>query len=143
MYLLDDPLSAVDAHVGKEIFEEGIMKALVKRDKAVVLATNQLQFLSYATKIILLGRNGKPKFSGTYAQLQNHGGIQTMVMAASVRLSGPGGSGSNSEKQVPPSIEQSLKATFDDQAAVEGGANTSRSKRATLFPERPGFRSHR
>ncbi|KAI5249231.1 Multidrug Resistance-Associated Protein 9 [Manis pentadactyla] len=41
LYLLDEPLSAVDAQVGKHIFEEYIKKAL--RGKTVVLVTHQLQ----------------------------------------------------------------------------------------------------
>ncbi|KAI5935344.1 Multidrug resistance-associated protein 9 [Manis javanica] len=41
LYLLDDPLSAVDAQVGKHIFEECIKKTL--RGKTVILVTHQLQ----------------------------------------------------------------------------------------------------
>jgi len=39
LYLLDDPLSAVDAHVGSHLFNE----CIVKLDGAVVLVTNALQ----------------------------------------------------------------------------------------------------
>ncbi|KAG7261535.1 hypothetical protein CRUP_002600, partial [Coryphaenoides rupestris] len=41
IFLLDDPLSAVDAHVGKYIFEECIKKEL--RGKSIILVTHQLQ----------------------------------------------------------------------------------------------------
>lgn len=41
LYLLDDPLSAMDAQVGKHIFEECIKKTL--RGKTVILVTHQLQ----------------------------------------------------------------------------------------------------
>ena len=43
IYLLDDPLSAVDPAVANGIFEKGIKGYLA--DKCVVLVTHQLQFL--------------------------------------------------------------------------------------------------
>lgn len=41
IFLLDDPLSAVDAHVGKHIFEECIKKEL--NGKSIIFVTHQLQ----------------------------------------------------------------------------------------------------
>lgn len=69
MYLLDDPLSAVDAHVGKILFFDCIHKTLKKRNKAVILVTHQLQYLRYADKIIVLGNDGRQLFYGTYADM--------------------------------------------------------------------------
>ncbi|CAG9108064.1 unnamed protein product [Plutella xylostella] len=43
MYLLDDPLSAVDAHVGRHLFEACLVGYLRRRTR--VLVTHQLQFL--------------------------------------------------------------------------------------------------
>ncbi|KAJ3620809.1 hypothetical protein MTP99_004726 [Tenebrio molitor] len=52
IYLLDDPLSAVDPHVAQQIFQECIQEYL--RHKCVVLVTHQLQFLQNVSKIYLL-----------------------------------------------------------------------------------------
>lgn len=50
--LLDDPLSALDAHVGKHLFEQAICGVL--RDKCRVLATHQLNVLSRCDRILWL-----------------------------------------------------------------------------------------
>ena len=50
IYLLDDPLSAVDAHVGKHLFEECIKRFL--EDKVVILVTHQIQYLKEADNIL-------------------------------------------------------------------------------------------
>ncbi|XP_053998577.1 probable multidrug resistance-associated protein lethal(2)03659 isoform X1 [Hylaeus anthracinus] len=66
LYLLDDPLSAVDAHVGKHMFEECIDKYL--RGKTRVLVTHQLQYLRYVDRIIVM-KDGSVKAQGTYDEL--------------------------------------------------------------------------
>uniref|UniRef100_A0AAR2L7B4 ATP-binding cassette sub-family C member 5 n=1 Tax=Pygocentrus nattereri TaxID=42514 RepID=A0AAR2L7B4_PYGNA len=66
IFLLDDPLSAVDAHVGKHIFEECIKKEL--RGKSVILVTHQLQYLEFCDEILLL-ENGEIKEAGTHRTL--------------------------------------------------------------------------
>ncbi|XP_018565535.1 probable multidrug resistance-associated protein lethal(2)03659 isoform X2 [Anoplophora glabripennis] len=67
IYLLDDPLSAVDSNVGKHIFEQCIRGFL--RNKCVVLVTNQLQCLQDADQIYLL-QNGKVEAVGSYQTLR-------------------------------------------------------------------------
>ena len=52
IYLLDDPLSAVDTHVGTHLYEECIRDYL--NSKTVVLVTHQLQYLTHADHIIIL-----------------------------------------------------------------------------------------
>jgi ATP-binding cassette subfamily C (CFTR/MRP) protein 1 len=53
IYIFDDPLSALDAHVGKHVFQ-GVISQLVQEGKTVVLVTNQLQFVNHADKIVFL-----------------------------------------------------------------------------------------
>ena len=67
---MDDPLSAVDAHVGKHLFEECIKKYL--GDKVVILVTHQIQYLKEATNILML-KAGEVEVSGTYQTLLSSG----------------------------------------------------------------------
>ena len=52
IYLLDDPLSAIDTEVGGQIFQRAIKMFL--REKIVVLVTHQLQHLQATDRILLL-----------------------------------------------------------------------------------------
>ena len=49
--LQDDPFSALDAHVGKHVFEEAILNRMLKKKRTVILSTHQLQYLSYASHV--------------------------------------------------------------------------------------------
>ncbi|TFJ81540.1 hypothetical protein NSK_006792 [Nannochloropsis salina CCMP1776] len=56
IYLLDDPFSALDAQVGRQVFENCLRDPKGPlAGKAVVLVTNQLQFLPYVDKIVMMG----------------------------------------------------------------------------------------
>lgn len=55
IYVFDDPLSAVDTKVGKQIFEKCICKYL--KHKTRILVTHQMQYLSSVDRIIVL-KNG-------------------------------------------------------------------------------------
>lgn len=54
--ILDDPLSAVDAHVGKTIFFDCIKNLL--KGKTVIFVTHQLQYLKDCDQVLLL-RDGR------------------------------------------------------------------------------------
>ncbi|XP_060517596.1 ATP-binding cassette sub-family C member 4-like [Cylas formicarius] len=69
IYLLDDPLSAVDAHVGKHLFRGCVQGFL--RGKTRILVTHQVQFLKGADIIIVMN-NGKIEKMGTYKDLSEH-----------------------------------------------------------------------
>ncbi|XP_006155294.1 multidrug resistance-associated protein 9 isoform X1 [Tupaia chinensis] len=77
LYLLDDPLSAVDAHVGKQIFEECIKKML--RGKTIVLVTHQLQFLESCDEVILL-EDGEICEKGTHKELMEERGCYAKLI---------------------------------------------------------------
>ncbi|KAJ3271229.1 hypothetical protein HDV01_006962 [Terramyces sp. JEL0728] len=64
--LMDDPLSAVDAHVGRYLFETCISKAM--DGKTRVLVTHQLHFLPQTDYIVVM-KEGRIAEQGTYTQL--------------------------------------------------------------------------
>nr|XP_056718111.1 ATP-binding cassette sub-family C member 4 [Euleptes europaea] len=70
IYLLDDPLSAVDAEVSRHLFEKCICQAL--RKKVSVLVTHQLQYLQAASQILIL-KEGKEVGKGTYSDFLKSG----------------------------------------------------------------------
>uniref|UniRef100_A0A667ZRG2 Cystic fibrosis transmembrane conductance regulator n=1 Tax=Myripristis murdjan TaxID=586833 RepID=A0A667ZRG2_9TELE len=70
IYLLDDPLSAVDAEVGRHLFEQCICGLL--KNKPRILVTHQLQYLKAADQILVL-KEGHMVAHGTYAELQRSG----------------------------------------------------------------------
>ncbi|KAG7227636.1 hypothetical protein INR49_005451 [Caranx melampygus] len=70
IYLLDDPLSAVDAEVGRHLFEECICGLLRKKPR--ILVTHQLQYLKSADQIVVL-KEGHSVAQGTYSELQGSG----------------------------------------------------------------------
>lgn len=72
--LIDDALSAVDAHVAKHLFDECIVKELLEEGKrSVLLATNAIQHLSHprVDKIIVV-RDGRIVEQGTYSTLSRN-----------------------------------------------------------------------
>ncbi|XP_071488722.1 ATP-binding cassette sub-family C member 5-like [Diadema antillarum] len=66
IYLLDDPLSAVDAHVGQHIFENVIKKLLVGR--TVLFVTHQLQYLNQCDRVLFM-KGGRIFGDGPHSEL--------------------------------------------------------------------------
>ncbi|KAJ7969064.1 ABC transporter C family member 2-like [Quillaja saponaria] len=70
VYIFDDPLSALDTHVARQVFNSCIKEEL--QDKTRVLVTNQLHFLPHMDKIILISE-GMVKEEGTFEELSKSG----------------------------------------------------------------------
>ncbi|TRY61972.1 hypothetical protein TCAL_10708 [Tigriopus californicus] len=68
LYLLDDPLSAVDSHVGKHIFEHVIGPNGLLKKKTRVLVTHGVSFLPQVDNILVM-KDGRISERGTYEEL--------------------------------------------------------------------------
>uniref|UniRef100_A0A8C9YNI7 ABC-type glutathione-S-conjugate transporter n=1 Tax=Sander lucioperca TaxID=283035 RepID=A0A8C9YNI7_SANLU len=74
VYLLDDPLSAVDAHVGQHIFDRVIGPRGLLKDKTRVLVTHGLSFLSKADLVLVMD-GGQISEIGSYMELMDRKGV--------------------------------------------------------------------
>jgi ATP-binding cassette, subfamily C (CFTR/MRP), member 1 len=91
--LLDDPLAAVDAHVGKHLFQKCIIDQLLlckgetqtedtPKKKTVVLVTNALQYLSNPrVDRILVVRDGRVVEQGSYTELSKSDSLFAKFLA--------------------------------------------------------------
>ncbi|KAG2373418.1 hypothetical protein C9374_012157 [Naegleria lovaniensis] len=68
VYILDDPLSAVDVHTADHILEHGIFGLL--KNKTVVMVSNHIHFIQKAHKIVVI-EGGSITQQGTFDQLYN------------------------------------------------------------------------
>ncbi|KAH8891949.1 P-loop containing nucleoside triphosphate hydrolase protein [Thozetella sp. PMI_491] len=76
--LMDDPLSAVDAHVGRQIMDKAICGLLA--NKCRILATHQLHVLPRCDRILWL-EEGRVKAQGTYQELMTQNQEFAKMMA--------------------------------------------------------------
>lgn len=73
IYLMDDPLSAVDTHVGKHIFEKVIGPKGMLKDKTRILVTQKITLLPHVDTIIVM-KDGKVSECGSYQELMDKKG---------------------------------------------------------------------
>jgi ATP-binding cassette, subfamily C (CFTR/MRP), member 1 len=80
--LMDDPLSAVDAHVGRHIFDNAILGLM--KNKCRVLATHQLWVLNRCDRIVWM-EGGKIQAIDTFDNLMSeHKGFQQLMETTAV-----------------------------------------------------------
>ena len=114
LVVMDDPLSALDAHVGKDLFRKCVRGAL--RTKAVLLVTHQLQFVNQADHVIVMFQ-GKIAERGTYDELvsKDKGAFKALMESYH-------GEGSDSESDEP---GDETKKEGAEEGAEEGADTTN------------------
>ncbi|KAK8553909.1 hypothetical protein V6N12_030888 [Hibiscus sabdariffa] len=77
VYIFDDPLSALDAHVAQQVFNRCIKEEL--QGKTRILVTNQLHFLPHVDHIVLVA-DGVIKEEGTFEEISKNGRLFQKLM---------------------------------------------------------------
>ncbi|KAK0161584.1 hypothetical protein PV327_010040 [Microctonus hyperodae] len=86
IYMFDDPLSAVDTHVGKHLFEECLQRYL--SDKTRILVTHQLQYIKGVDGIIVVEHGNIRQFTNYLDLLSQCPEYTTLLAAESAIESG-------------------------------------------------------
>ncbi|XP_057593148.1 ATP-binding cassette sub-family C member 2 [Hippopotamus amphibius kiboko] len=88
IYILDDPLSAVDAHVGKHIFNKVVGPNGLLKGKTRLLVTHSVHFLPQVDEIVVVG-NGTILEKGSYSTLLAKKGLFAKNLKTFVKQTGP------------------------------------------------------
>ncbi|KAJ2711587.1 hypothetical protein H4R19_003175, partial [Coemansia spiralis] len=79
VYLLDDPLAAVDAHVSKHIYTNVLGPHGLLKTRARILVTNAVQYLSSTDHIVMLA-DGQVAEEGSFTEcMSRQGGVYKFV----------------------------------------------------------------
>ncbi|GFT34184.1 multidrug resistance-associated protein 1 [Nephila pilipes] len=103
IYLLDDPLSAVDSHVGKHIFDKVIGPNGLLRSKTRILVTHSLTYLPQ-TDVIYVMKDGTIGEVGSYQELVDSKGAFADYLAQY----GSELDGTEDISDIPPELVRSL-----------------------------------
>ncbi|XP_075530342.1 multidrug resistance-associated protein 1-like isoform X3 [Dermacentor variabilis] len=86
VYLFDDPLSAVDSHVGKHIFDKVIGPKGMLRGRTRILVTHRLSVLPEVDTVVVM-RGGTVSDCGSFQELLSRGGAFSEFLAQFIRES--------------------------------------------------------
>uniref|UniRef100_A0A914V1R6 ABC-type glutathione-S-conjugate transporter n=2 Tax=Plectus sambesii TaxID=2011161 RepID=A0A914V1R6_9BILA len=123
VYLLDDPLSAVDSHVGKHIFDNVIGPDGLLRNKTRILVTHGLTYLKYCDPIVVI-TDGKITETGSYNELLKAGGAFSILLDE-LKVENDEGEVETTEGSMPSGESVDLMTT--DAATVRPAMNTQMS----------------
>ncbi|KAI8897759.1 P-loop containing nucleoside triphosphate hydrolase protein [Globomyces pollinis-pini] len=120
VYLLDDPLAALDAHVGQSVFEEAITGAL--KNKTVLLVTHQLHLLPFADQVLVLNE-GRIAEAGTFKELMNDSNGLLSHMMKDYHLDEHEENEDGNEKE-PKKVEKQIASAEGKKSQVDEERNT-------------------
>ena len=143
--LLDDPLAALDAHVGRQVFRSVVGPGGLLSSATRILVTHSLAVLPACSRILVI-RDGTVAEQGTFHQLSQSAGPFAEFLAqhagageegGGVVAAGPGESGSGEES----SQQVRRRRTSDQKPDGNPGEKTPPLHRLqTLILKRPKIR---
>lgn len=124
IYLLDDPLSAVDSHVGAQLFSSVIGPDGILRNKTRILVTHELSYLKYANLILIMS-DGKIVSEGSYTELMQTGALAKLIEECKNEQEMAGSNQKDVDNDLDDYISDDPDEAFDDNNSVDNVLGTS------------------
>jgi ABC-type Fe3+/spermidine/putrescine transport system ATPase subunit len=152
VYFLDDPLSAVDQHVGRHLIDNVLGPTGLLKSKTRVLATNQITVLTQADSIAMI-REGKIVETGSYEQVMStKKDLYNLIVEFGKRAEDNNGDTEGEESEVTlvnhPMNDESAVASDEDNDILQGSEpitasllrrkSTATARRASVVSFRKG-----
>ncbi|CAG9579292.1 p-glycoprotein e [Leishmania major strain Friedlin] len=146
VYVLDDPLSALDAQVGERVMRECVCGALAGKTR--VLATHQVSAAAYADYVVVLAADGRVAFQGSTeayykdhlaGQVSHRGAASSDDTAGAVENEAPVVS-ITAEKKLSDLMGEALPAADTSLTAVSEAEGRAVEKKGKLLTEEERFR---
>ncbi|CDR46108.1 CYFA0S22e00100g1_1 [Cyberlindnera fabianii] len=145
VYLMDDPLAAVDEHVGKHLTDHVLSDKGLLGSKAKILATNKISVLSIANNITLM-QDGAITQQGTYDEVMSvKDSVLNQLISeyGSKKVESPDVKEENINVEDLVSDENSTESTFDALSLRRASVSTLRSLRFGQDDSSDGRKEHR
>ncbi|KAJ1773697.1 hypothetical protein IW140_000336 [Coemansia sp. RSA 1813] len=136
VYILDDPLAAVDAHVGKHLYSHVIGPSGMLKDRARILVTNNTQHLNTADYIYMLDK-GRVVDHGSFKTMKRKGKLFELLRHGLSEFNSPvasqcGGSVQDQEHSHPDTnVDRQLHVSTS--ASASASARISGNKKAATY----------
>ncbi|WVR05627.1 hypothetical protein IAU60_002649 [Kwoniella sp. DSM 27419] len=127
IYLLDDPLAAVDSHVGRHIFDNVIGPNGLLKGKARILCTNAVTFLPQADNIIML-RRGIILERGGYDEAMGNPSSELYKLITGLGKQSAKSGDESDGSSTPTVIDQEDQEPEDDEESVEDSESLRKRK---------------
>ncbi|OCF43197.1 metal resistance protein ycf1 [Kwoniella heveanensis CBS 569] len=129
IYLLDDPLAAVDSHVGRHIFDNVIGPNGLLKGKARILCTNAVTFLPQADQIVML-RRGIILERGKYDEAMSNTSSELYKLITGLGKQSAKGGDESDGSSTPTVIEdETVDAEIDEEADVVDDSESLRKRK--------------
>lgn len=152
IYFLDDPLSAVDSHVGKHIFEQVLGPSGILSPKTRLLVTHGITYLPQCDNIFVL-KSGEISESGSMQELINKKGAFAEFLIQhlqevneeeenldDIKQQLESTIGANGDVELLGKLERAISRTRNDSNSETGSVNGSLSRQVSTDGSTDGLR---